>query len=263
MYGVIWFKHKYLWLYSDLSSAISSFIQIVHFTGDFSILANVSDSLSILSTQDYNYPFSIEDLYLPSSVKVLNVGVIRKGETDKTKLGSMLLDTLDKDQIKDLSSHYRVDIFEYEEKKCKLCNATFKVYEPRGHLCYYEVVTLDNLKNYHMMHQRKIIDFEIAKFDFKNIFFLDMRGRLQGLKLSKVPAFLNNEKSEFLINYRYPKRRDRFFSKMFLEPETSRSNFNLHSQHSNCSLPFTLFMCPQRPQVHEVKLSSTIIRFLP
>ena len=75
-------------------------------------------------------------------------------------------------------------------------------------------------------------------------------------------AFLNNEKSEILINYRYPKRRDRFFNKMFLEPETSRSNFNLHSEHSNCSLPFTLFIYPHLPQVHEVKLSSTIIKVL-
>jgi hypothetical protein len=187
MYGVINLKFKYLWLYSDLSVAISALFPVIPYEDDFSILPHVSNSLKILETQNYNYNVSFDNVYLPSSVKILNIAVLRNHEKDKRKINSILLDKLDEDQIDDLSDHYRIDTLEYEKKKCKLCKARFKAYEPRGYLCYYEVITLNNLESYHRMDQDETINSEIEKFDFKDIFFFNMRGRLQGLELSTVP----------------------------------------------------------------------------
>ena len=206
MFGVIDFKDSKLYIYADLSSAISLFFRINQ-GKDISVQPNVNKSLSLLSYQNNLYQVSLESLHLSHST-ILNVAILRDEEC-KCTISSALLN-LSKKEIDSLSLHYKVERIIYNDKKCSLCNLNFKIWDINENYgykgcvynpCYYNVITHDNFKESDVGWGNKDkIDDEIRKlnFDRSKIYFIGMRGELSGLYLSKNPIPENLKHDSFI-----------------------------------------------------------------
>lgn len=207
MFGVIDFTYSVsrrspltpLFLYPDLSSAISFFFNINQKKEDVSIQPNVNDSLPLLSSQNNIFNVSLDSLtslHLPSTA-VLNIAILRDSNYD-CYLGSVLLD-LSEEEIESLSSHYLLRHIVYKEEECGLCNSNFQIWDENENYgyegsvykpTYYRVVTLDDFEDHHLgWGSQDKIDAKIKKLnlDKSKIFFLCMRGGPWGLYLSKKP----------------------------------------------------------------------------
>lgn len=198
MFGVIDFSDPILFLYPDLSSAISFFFRIsgADQNKDVSIQPNLNNSLYLLLGQDNLYHVSLGSFHLPPATSILNVAILRNEDLE-CSLGSVLLN-LSEEEIESLSSHYKINEITYDKKKCSLCNSKFKIWDTDENCgyqgcvykpCYYQVVTLDNLEDYHVFGSQKKVDSEIEKLNLDKfqIFFINMRGGPEGLYLSKIP----------------------------------------------------------------------------
>lgn len=206
MFGVIDFSNSSLFLYPDLSSVISFFFKINQNKEDVFIQPNVNKSLDLLSCK-WKYPLSLDSYHLPSATSILNMAILRNQDFEYI-LGSVLLD-LSEEEIESLSSHYKVHYTIYKKKKCALCNSKFKIWDINENWgyescvykpCYYQVVTLDNLENYHIFGCQKKVDEKIEKLNLEKseIFFVNMTGGPEGLYLAKNPLPENLKQNSYI-----------------------------------------------------------------
>lgn len=206
MFGVIEItkRRKDLYVYSDLSAAIACFSRI-NKNIDGRILPNLNNSLCLLSKQDHIYNTSLDKYNLPIS-NILNIAIIR----DKNlicDLGSVLL-SLDKEQIECLSSTYNVEYIKYNEKHCKLCDMNFKIWSNDNcgyagcsyNPLYFEIITLDNLRDYHISGYQDKIDKKIQELNLgkSKVFYFNINGPYRGLYLSKIPIPDNLNPNDFI-----------------------------------------------------------------
>lgn len=225
MFGVINFvkpsysKYHYLELYSDISLAVSFFFEINKQHSDVKIIPNINNSFELLSSQHILYQIeNLDSFHIPIST-ILNIAIIRD-EDLKCTLGSMLL-SLSLDQIDLISEPYKIHKIITSEQRCSLCQIHFKIFDINNNdgyqgcvynPCYYNVVTLENLEDYHAFGNKPKINDEISKlnFDRSKIFFVVMSGRLHGLHLSKIPLTENLFNGDFICWHCIDKMDDDF-----------------------------------------------------